>query len=245
MPNQYNTGPAIFQKCADPYCEKQVRRTPSQVMKGKALFCSNNCMYKGARKPRKYSPADIIWIIDNAPTMTQKDMADKFKTTVGAFKRMICIWRSMGYEIGKTKRPPPIRQVTLTATQKAWILKNYQSMNRKHMENETSIPAHIIRRFTDNMFKSGNIQPKTSKIMAKSNLNKDGRSNHRDRKPPTDGKKANMREVLPTRKIDLTGCIKVLFNDKNHTTFYAKDAEHEARIRKKYAHLEKPLAARL
>lgn len=69
---------------------------------------------------------------------------------------------------------------------------------------------------------------------------------HMRRKPSVENTGAIHRQpVFPTIKIDTSNMIKVVFGDKNHTTIYCRDSEHEIRVRKKYAYLEKDLLSRI
>jgi hypothetical protein len=80
----------------------------------------------------------------------------------------------------------------------------------------------------------------------RSSRNKPGNGQHAARKPPVEGAKVKeMDRRLPNRLISLEGKIKVVFRDKNHTTFWAVDEDHVARIHKTYGYLEKDLVARL
>ncbi len=84
----------------------------------------------------------------------------------------------------------------------------------------------------------------TKKGLPDKRSNRQGNSsdNHMRRKPPVEHAKVKeMDRRLPNRVIDISSCIKIVFNDKNHSTFYARDEEHEGRIREKYAYLEKGL----
>lgn len=217
MPNQYNTGPAIYQKCADPDCETQVRRTPSEVKRGHHTFCTLSC----ARKtPKKFKEAEIAFIMANHDKMTRNELAAHFNTTRNSLQHILMSLRMKGYAI-------PMEPGNKTRHHGVTRPKGYKKTNKV-------------------------TQPKKT-IMAHANLKKDGRSNrnspgqtqHRDRKEAASGSRPNMRERLPDRVIDTTGCIKVRFNDKNHSEFTARDEEHAQRIREKYAYLDKPLVARL
>lgn len=257
--NQWNTGDPIYQKCADPDCSTQVRRTPSQVKKGLHLYCSMKCTYN-TRKARKYQESDITWIIENTGKVTREEMAGKFGSNREALQRMISKWRAAGYAIpliSSTTRSIP--KYHLTEGQKTWIIVNFERIPFTEMEELINIPRRFLKNFIDHLLKTRKlfrkIKIKSVTAMPKKpegaqdrrGITSGGNKSHSSRKPPVnDAPAARSRdEKLPTRVIDTSSCIKVIFKDKNHTTFTARDEAHVARIRKAYASFEERFGSQL
>jgi hypothetical protein len=205
MPNQHKTGPAIYQKCENPSCNEQVRRTPSMVRKNMHLFCSLRCARKA---PTKYTDEKAQWIIDNLSKLSFKEMAQHFESKPETFRRTLMRLRKRGYKI-------PLRRKKREPKQSIAAKKS-----RLYVEQGITKPAPEIRQK----------QPQTK---GKAEYTRTQRTVVANTPPKP---KRLMDQRLPDRKIIEVGTIHITIG-KTH--FTARDAAHEAEIRKKFAYLEK------
>lgn len=99
--------------------------------------------------------------------------------------------------------------------------------------------AHLVRVDSKVFAQKGVEPPKEEKRKGPTHKPAD---QHMRRKPEVENAKTRL-PVFKDRAI-VEGPIKVVFNDKGHTTISCRDEEHERKVRKAYAYLEKSLVDR-
>lgn len=174
------------------------------------------CSSACARKqPRKFKQTQIDYIMSHVGIVMYKDMAKHLGVTLGSFTHLLHRLRCLGYAL-------PMR------SKKAYGLKKKKLSSRKSKTNVMSTQLTKDGRPD----KRGN-RPLTSP----------GIRDHMKRKPPVEGAKPKPEDKPLKRRKIVEGEIKVVFNDKNKTTFSCVDEAHAERVRKRFAYLNEPLIA--
>ncbi len=192
---------------------------------------------KKRTKPIKYTPAGVTWIMENLSTIPRKEMALHFKSTYKAFNKFLSLLRREGHDIPFSAKGPGRKVPIGTITER-----NDRGRTRRIQKTESGW-VDITNKGKEPQ-KTGR-KPKEKSIPCKAPKKGPSQRAHHDRKPPVDGAHFKKPEkVFTTRKV-VDGPIVVVLNDSKHTRLTAIDEAHAARIRKKYAYLEKPLVARI
>jgi len=154
MANQWGDTKPVYQKCAEPTCDNQVRRVPHEVKSGQHTYCSPGCAYKKASRPRKYNDDAVLWISQNILTMDIATMAKKMKVTENALKRSISALRRNGHAIPRKKK----RRV-FTGEEIKYIKGNIRKFTLEELAKKLNTSASKLGRDITNLRKSGHDIP--------------------------------------------------------------------------------------
>lgn len=90
-------------------------------------------------RPKKYTPQVIAWIVENAGRVPLAEMAIKFNSNPGAFRRFISGLRSEGYKIPKELPVKPRPAGTIRETKrKDGSIRTYKKMENGTWEEQLS-----------------------------------------------------------------------------------------------------------
>jgi len=215
---------------------------------------------KKRTKPVKYDAAGVLWIKENLSLKTRKEMADHFGSTYKAFNKFLSVLRKEGMDIPFEKKGPgaavPIgtirerkdRQRTrlVEKTSSGWIDITNKGKERKKPGRKPKEKKKVVKvaKVKDAKLFTRIEKEKKPKIDGRADRPGPAKRKHMDHKPPVEGAHFKKPEkVFKTRKVK-DGPIVIILKDKAKTRLTARDEEHAARIREKYAYLEKDVVAR-
>lgn len=274
MPNQYGPSVRVETKCENPSCNNMISRTPYQIKIGKIRFCSQRCygLNKSlwfSEDTKLWVMANLHM---SFPAMAEhfKISSNAFRKYLDEMRSEG--W-AVPFRPGNRTTIRKARNYPLSEKDQAnaeWIIENLGKKSHRQIAEKLGISEHSIQHRFNKYRSKGYAIPLgkenwqlTKGVIVKriklTDMNLQGKTydlrtirkgkpsrDHLNRKPPVEHARFKKEDKpLKTRVIDETGCIPVVFNDKNKTRFMARDAEHAKAIREKYAYLNEPITRRV